>query len=58
MQGVMVFLAGNALQFQSHWILASLRARIAGKKGDHLQATADGYAVPQGGAFALVSCPH
>ena len=58
MQGVLVFFAGNALQCHSHWILASLRARIAGKREDNLQTTADGYAVPQGGAFTLVSCPH
>lgn len=57
-QGVLVFFAGNVLQCQSHWILASLRADIAGKRGDHLHATADGYALPQGGAFTLVSCPH
>lgn len=57
-QGVLVFFAGNVLQCQSHWILASLRADIAGKRGDHLHTTADGYAVPQGGAFTLVSCPH
>ncbi len=54
----MVFFAGNALQCHSHWILARLRATIAGKRGDHLQTTADGYAVPEGGAFTLVSCPH
>ncbi|CAL5230065.1 g13518 [Coccomyxa viridis] len=56
--GVLVFFAGNALQCHSHWILARLRATIAGKRGDHLQTTADGYAVPEGGAFTLVSCPH
>ena len=58
MQGVLVFLAGNALQCHSHWVLARLRASIAGKRMDLLQTTADGYAVPQGGAFMLVSCPH
>ena len=58
MQGVLVFCAGNALQCHSHWILARLRAKITGKRGDHLQSTAEGYALPEGGAFALVSCPH
>ena len=57
-QGVVVFFAGNALQCHSHWILARLRASIAGKREDHLQTTDDGYALPEGGAFSLVSCPH
>ena len=57
-QGLVVFFAGNALQCHSHCILARLRARIAGKREDHLQTTDDGYALPEGGAFSLVSCPH
>ena len=57
-QGVVVFFAGNALQCHSHCILARLRARIAGKREDRLQTTEDGYALPEGGAFSLVSCPH
>ncbi|CAK0784124.1 hypothetical protein CVIRNUC_007327 [Coccomyxa viridis] len=56
--GVVVFFAGNALQCHSHCILARLRARIAGKREDRLQTTEDGYALPEGGAFSLVSCPH
>lgn len=46
-------MAGNLLQFQSHWILARLRRQLScqGKKeGD--------YSIPRGGAFELVSCPH
>lgn len=53
MQGVGVFVAGNVLQFQSHWILAKLRSQLSGqgkKEGD--------YSIPRGGAFELVSCPH
>ena len=57
-QGVVVFFAGNALQCHSHCILARLQARIAGKREDRLQTTEDGYALPEGGAFSLVSCPH
>ena len=57
-QGVVVFFAGNALQCHSHCILARLRARIAGKREDRLQTTDNGYALPEGGAFSLVSCPH
>ena len=58
LQGVLVFLAGNGLQCHSHCILAALRSRIAQKRGDALHITADGYALPEGGAFTLVSCPH
>ena len=58
LQGVLVFLAGNGLQCHSHCILATLRSRIAQKRGDALHTTADGYALPEGGAFTLVSCPH
>ena len=54
----MVFFAGNALQCHSHYLLARLRARIAARKEDGLQTTEDGYALPEGGAFDLVSCPH
>lgn len=54
----MVFIAGNALQCHSHWILAGLRAKIEGKREDGLQTTEDGYALPRGGAFSVVSCPH
>ncbi|KAK9918388.1 hypothetical protein WJX75_003718 [Coccomyxa subellipsoidea] len=51
--GVGVFVAGNVLQFQSHWILAKLRSQLSGqgkKEGD--------YSIPRGGTFELVSCPH
>ena len=53
MQGVCVFVAGNLLQFQSHWILASLRRRLSGQEKKH-----GDYSIPRGGAFELVSCPH
>ncbi|PSC71218.1 Polyprenol reductase 2 [Micractinium conductrix] len=46
--GAALFLAGNALQCHSHWLLARLARR--GRKG--------GYKIPRGGAFELVSCPH
>jgi 3-oxo-5-alpha-steroid 4-dehydrogenase 3 len=58
LQGILAFLAGNALQCHSHCILATLQLRIAQKRGDALRTTADGYALPEGGAFSLVSCPH
>ena len=58
LQGVLVFLAGNGLQCHSHCILAALRSRIAQNRGDALHTTANGYALPEGGAFTLVSCPH
>ncbi|CAL8469011.1 g8552 [Coccomyxa elongata] len=51
--GLCVFVIGNLLQFQSHWILARLRRQLSGqgkKEGD--------YSIPRGGAFELVSCPH
>ncbi|BDA45211.1 Polyprenol reductase 1 [Coccomyxa sp. Obi] len=51
--GICVFVAGNLLQFQSHWILARLRRQLSSqgkKEGD--------YSIPRGGAFELVSCPH
>lgn len=47
-----VFLAGNLLQLQAHWILGSLR---------HVRPRNDAagpYSIPKGGAFELVSCPH
>lgn len=53
MQGVGVFVAGNLLQFQSHWVLARLRRQLS------IQGKKDGeYSIPRGGAFELVSCPH
>ena len=61
-----MFLAGNALQLHSHWLLARLRPaqpRIPGSKppasaGADAAAEQSGYVVPRGGAFELVSCPH
>ena len=48
-----MFLVGNLLQFQSHWILGSLR------KGKKREDPAVGpYRIPQGAGFELVSCPH
>lgn len=46
-------MAGNLLQFQSHWILASLRRQISSQEKKH-----GDYSIPRGGAFELVSCPH
>lgn len=44
--GAAVFLAGNVLQFASHWSLAQLSKQRPG------------YSIPSGGLFELVSCPH
>lgn len=48
LQGVAVFLAGNALQLQSHVLLSRLGGQRRGTT----------YFIPRGGAFELVSCPH
>lgn len=44
--GAAVFLAGNVLQFASHWSLAQLSRQRPG------------FSIPSGGLFELVSCPH
>ncbi|KAI3435865.1 hypothetical protein D9Q98_001923 [Chlorella vulgaris] len=46
--GAAVFLAGNVLQWHSHWLLS----RLAGR------AKRTTYMIPRGGAFELVSSPH
>jgi 3-oxo-5-alpha-steroid 4-dehydrogenase 3 len=51
---VVIFLAGNLLQLQSHWILGGLQ-HAGSKPGD---PTVGPYRIPRGGAFELVSCPH
>lgn len=61
-----MFLAGNALQLHSHWLLACLRPTQPRNPGSEFSANAgadaaaqqNGYVVPHGGAFELVSCPH
>ena len=61
-----LFLAGNALQLHSHWLLARLRPAQPRCSGRKPSAAADadaaaqqsGYVEPRGGAFELVSCPH
>ena len=61
-----MFLAGNALQLHSHWLLARLRLAQPRNSGSKPSASAEadaaaeqsGYVVPRGGAFELVSCPH
>lgn len=45
-QGAALFLAGNVLQFASHWGLAQLSKQKPG------------YSIPSGGLFEWVSCPH
>lgn len=52
LQGVAVFLLGNALQLHSHALLA----RLGG--GGARPGAAPRYRIPRGGAFRLVSCPH
>lgn len=46
--GTVFFLVGNAIQFQSHVILASLRPNSSSRN----------FSVPHGGLFRWVSCPH
>lgn len=61
-----MFLAGNALQLHSHWLLARLRPaqprnpenKPSAAAGDDAAAEQSCYVVPRGGAFELVSCPH
>ncbi|KAI7841967.1 hypothetical protein COHA_004494 [Chlorella ohadii] len=48
--GAALFLAGNALQWHSHWLLARLGGKAKGRGPT--------YKIPRGGAFELVSCPH
>ena len=47
-QGYVTFIAGNFLQFQSHYILSQLGRRTRSRK----------YSIPRGGLFQYVSCPH
>lgn len=47
-QGYLTFIAGNMLQFQSHYILSQLGRRTRSRK----------YSIPRGGLFEYVSCPH
>ncbi|MEW5311034.1 MAG: hypothetical protein WDW38_002781 [Sanguina aurantia] len=71
LQGLLVFLSGNALQLQSHVLLARLatRSKTASKdtkraapsssaKSQHDQEPQRQYSIPHGGLFSLVSCPH
>lgn len=61
-----MFLAGNALQLHSHWLLACLRpaqprnpaSKPSAPASADVAAEQSGYVVPRGGAFELVSCPH
>jgi len=53
--GVLVFLAGNALQFDSHRILARLSGQPQRLRG---AGDAEHYRIPYGGGFQWVSCPH
>jgi 3-oxo-5-alpha-steroid 4-dehydrogenase 3 len=46
--GGALFLIGNAIQFQSHSILAKLRESSSSRR----------FAIPQGGLFDRISCPH
>lgn len=46
MQGGLIFLAGNILQYQSHAILAQLSTQR--KEGGHAQETAEHYCLPSG----------
>lgn len=61
-QGAAVFLAGNALQLHSHWLLARLRSprprAAVPERSDVCATPREEYSVPRGGAFELVSCPH
>lgn len=47
-QGYITFIAGNVLQFQSHYLLSQLGRRARSRK----------YSIPRGGLFEYVSCPH
>jgi very-long-chain enoyl-CoA reductase len=65
--GVLLFVVGQAGNFYHHWLLARLRSSgggddDAGKKNDGDSSSSNkkrkAYAVPQGGLFPLVACPH
>jgi very-long-chain enoyl-CoA reductase len=58
--GVLLFAVGQAGNFYHHWLLARLRSGGgAGEGGDSGgKNKKKAYAVPQGGWFSLVACPH
>ena len=49
MQGFLVFVIGNVIQFDSHRILSLLASKTRTKAR---------YRIPRGGLFEYVSCPH
>ncbi|KAL3147824.1 hypothetical protein ABBQ32_002551 [Trebouxia sp. C0010 RCD-2024] len=56
--GAGVFWAGNALQFWSHWILASLQRTTKQTQTTKSRAGNQYYKMPTGGPFYWISCPH
>ena len=67
LQGLVLFVTGNLVQFQTHYILASLASSSGtrGARGGSSSSASSGskgkagcYRVPYGGLFGLVSCPH
>ena len=59
LQGILIFLLGNILQFHSHFLLAGLTktSTITRRRSSSVSGTPR-YRIPKGGAFEFVSCPH